>query len=298
MANPKVLLIDDTPAALKLLTLIFGSLNWDYDTAQDGEQALEKILAQPADTYSIIVSDWLMPKIDGLELLKQIKADPQRRHIPVILQTALADKASTQKGLKEGAFYYLTKPLDLELVQSVALSALKDANIHKRLRTELNKITYSFNTVEHAEFRFQTRQQAQGLATLIAGIAQDPEEAVVGLFELMINAIEHGNLEISYDEKTQLISNNSLMEEVENRLAQAPFNERFATLEIRNLDQQFQVTITDMGKGFDFENYLEFSIERALDNHGRGIMMAMNAGFEEVEYQLGGRQVQCTLPKP
>jgi CheY-like chemotaxis protein/anti-sigma regulatory factor (Ser/Thr protein kinase) len=291
------LLVEDTPAALKLLSMMVGSMGWEFDTAVDGEQALEIIKSKPPEFYSIIISDWLMPKMDGLQLLKKLKSDAARRHIPVILQTALADRASMQQGLNEGAFYYLTKPLDMDLVQSVIRSALKDARVHTSLRAELNKVTGSFSAVEKAIFKFKTVEQAQGLAMLIASLAEEPEDAVVGLFELMINAVEHGNLGITYDEKTELINQQSLSEEVQRRLEMPEYADKYVTVELNSAPREVHVAITDMGSGFDFEKFFEFSLERALDNHGRGIMMANNSGFSTLRYEQGGRQAICIMPK-
>lgn len=296
-ASPRFLLVDDTPTALKLLSMMIESMGWQFDTAIDGEDAWQKIQTQAPDYYTIIISDWLMPNLDGLGLLKKLKTDRARRHIPLIMQTALADKASMQKGLSAGAFYYLTKPLDMGLIQSVIESALKDSQTHRQLRAELCKLTQSFQCVRQADFYFKTRQQAQGLSILVAGLTADAEESVVGLFELMINAIEHGNLGITYDEKTELINQNNLIEEVDRRLNMPAFADKYVALSLSVSDTEVQVTIKDMGQGFDFEQYLTFSIERALDNHGRGIMMANNAGFNHLEYRDGGREVYCIIPK-
>lgn len=293
----RLLLVDDTPAALKLLSMMVATMGWDYETAVDGEEAFNKINAQAPDYYSVVVSDWLMPKMDGIALLKALKKDPERRHIPVILQTALADKDSVQQGLKEGAFYYLAKPLDMELVQSVIRSALRDYKTHQNLRAEITKITASFATAKHAEFEYKTLEEARGLSSLLASLSAEPDEAVVGLFELMVNAVEHGNLAITYDEKTQLIDQGRLVEEVKHRLADDAYRNKFVSLNLTVQPQEIKVIIQDMGDGFDFEEYLTFSMERMLDNHGRGIMMANQAGFKKLEYSDGGRQVTCCIER-
>ena len=294
---PKLLIVDDTPAALKLLGMMVDSMGYEFDSAEDGEQALAMIESQAPDYYSVIVSDWLMPKLDGIGLLKKLKSDKQLRHIPVILQTALADSDKVQQGLNEGAFYYLTKPLDMDLVQSVIASAVKDAKNHRALRAELSKITQSFSALQKGEFHYKTIEQAQGLSLLVASLTAEPEDSVVGLFELMVNAVEHGNLGITYQEKTELIEQGRLPDEVAQRLEDPAYKDKWVTLNVNIDDEQVNVVITDMGEGFDFEEYLTFSMERALDNHGRGIMMANSAGFNELEYSMGGRCVKCVAAK-
>lgn len=293
----RLLLVDDTPAALKLLSLMVSSMGWEFDSAVDGEEALTKIHAQAPGYYSVVVSDWLMPNLDGLGLLKALKKDPERRHIPVILQTALADKESVQQGLSAGAFYYLAKPLDMELVHSVIGSALRDYKTHQNLRSELTKITESFGTAKQAEFEYKTLEEARGLSSLLASLCAEPDEAVVGLFELMVNAVEHGNLAITYDEKTQLIDEGRFVAEVQQRLSDAAYSHKFVTLSLQVRPDEVEITIRDMGPGFDFEPYLTFSLERMLHNHGRGIMMANQSGFKTLEYSEGGRQVTCCIAR-
>ena len=293
----RLLLVDDTPAALKLLGMMVASMGWEFETAVDGEDALNKIKAQAPGYYSVVVSDWLMPNLDGIGLLQALKRDAERRHIPVILQTALADKESVQQGLKEGAFYYLAKPLDMELVQSVIRSALRDFKSHQTLRSEITKITESFGTAKQATFEYKTLEEARGLSSLLASLCAEPDEVVVGLFELLVNAVEHGNLAITYDEKTKLINEGRFLEEVQQRLADQTYCDKFVTLNLAVHPEDIEVTIQDMGTGFDFEQYLTFSLERMLDNHGRGIMMANQSGFKKLEYSDGGRQVTCCIDR-
>ncbi len=297
LKNSRLLLIDDTPTALKLLSLMVETMGWQFDTAVDGVDALEKINAQPADYYSVIVSDWMMPKMNGLELLKTLKTDPTRRHIPVIMRTALADNQSIKTGLEAGAFYYLTKPLDMSIVQSVIAAAIKDSSAHFSLRSELGKITRSFGLVKQARFSYKNLDEVRGLSTLIACLACNAEDVVVGLFELMVNAVEHGNLGITYDEKTALIDNERLSEEIAHRLTLDEYRDKAVTVDLNVTGDEVEVTIRDQGNGFDFANYLEFSMERALDNHGRGIMMANHSGFNSMEYLDGGRTVRCVITK-
>lgn len=297
LKNARLLLVDDTPTALKLLGLMVESMGWQFDSAVDGEDALAKVNAQPADYYSVIVSDWMMPKLNGLELLKALKADPARRHIPLIMQTALADSDSMKAGLEAGAFYYLTKPLDMSVVQSVIAAAIKDSGAHFALRSELGKITRSFGLVRQAQFQYKNLDEVRGLATLLACLACNAEDAVVGLFELMVNAVEHGNLGITYDEKTALIDNDRLSDEIEHRLSLPEYRDKVVTVDLSLVGDEIEVIIRDQGNGFEFADYLQFSIERALDNHGRGIMMANHSGFNSMEYLDGGRSVRCVFTK-
>lgn len=109
-----VLVIDDDPVILELLRVNFEIEGFDVICASDGEEGLQR--AQ-ADRPDIVISDIMMPRRDGLQLLNDLKADPLTEDLPVILLSAKAQRAEVQQGLELGADDYITKPFDpLELI--------------------------------------------------------------------------------------------------------------------------------------------------------------------------------------
>jgi DNA-binding response OmpR family regulator len=112
-----VLVVDDDPVILKLLEVNFQMEGFAVLTAGDGEEGVERARAErPA----VIVSDIMMPKLDGLGLVQRLKSDPDTAGIPVILLSAKAQASDVQKGLEMGADDYITKPFEpLELVERV-----------------------------------------------------------------------------------------------------------------------------------------------------------------------------------
>lgn len=105
---PKVLIIEDNADVLKFLALTLKD-NYELSTARDGQAGLTQALETIPD---LIISDIMMPIMDGLEVCKRLKTDERTSHIPVILLTAKASKANQLEGLTEGADVYLTKPFD------------------------------------------------------------------------------------------------------------------------------------------------------------------------------------------
>lgn len=105
-----ILVADDNQ---DLCTFIADSLSTEYNvlTAADGEEALQMLRK---NTVNLVVSDIMMPKIDGLELCKKIKTDIKWSHIPVILLTAKSADMSIVEGLQQGADDYITKPFNIE----------------------------------------------------------------------------------------------------------------------------------------------------------------------------------------
>ncbi|MEY2454135.1 MAG: hypothetical protein QOD92_3709 [Acidimicrobiaceae bacterium] len=128
MADSTVLVVDDDPVILKLLEVNFEMEGFTVLVARDGE---EGIAVARADQPDLIVSDIMMPKVSGLELVTALKADPSTSEIPIILLSAKAQNADVRSGLDAGADDYVTKPFEpLDLVDRV--NRLLEARASKR----------------------------------------------------------------------------------------------------------------------------------------------------------------------
>jgi DNA-binding response OmpR family regulator len=109
-----VLVIDDDPVILELLRVNFEIEGLNVICAADGEEGFRRAKAERPD---IVISDIMMPRRDGLQLLTDLKGDPTTQHLPVILLSAKAQKTEVKQGLDLGADDYITKPFDpLELI--------------------------------------------------------------------------------------------------------------------------------------------------------------------------------------
>src|SRR5689334_20846383 len=106
---PRVLVADDVPDNLDILQTRLISQGYEVKTASDGVEALEKVHKLLPD---LVLLDIMMPKMDGIEVVKRLKADTSLPFIPVILVTARADAQDIIAGLEAGGDDYLTKPVD------------------------------------------------------------------------------------------------------------------------------------------------------------------------------------------
>jgi len=112
-----VLVVDDDPVILRLLEVNFEMEGFSVCTATDGVEGLEVAKAEQPD---VVVSDVMMPRMNGLELVKGLKDDPATASIPVILLSAKAQATDVRAGLDAGADDYVTKPFEpLDLVDRV-----------------------------------------------------------------------------------------------------------------------------------------------------------------------------------
>lgn len=107
MSRGKILVVDDEEYIQHILNFSFGAEGYEVITAADGEEAIKIAKTQKPD---IIVLDIMMPKMDGYEACKKLKADPQTRGIPVILLTAKGREVDRKLGSQVGADDYVVKP--------------------------------------------------------------------------------------------------------------------------------------------------------------------------------------------
>ena len=121
-----VLVVDDEPDKRLLLKVALEMAGYTVHTAQDGLEGLAAVESQPFD---LIVTDVMMPKLDGYEMVKRIRANPQTRFIPVIIQTAAKNAAEdARRGSEVGAMGYITDPTDLDLLLGRAQTLLDFKN--------------------------------------------------------------------------------------------------------------------------------------------------------------------------
>jgi adenylate cyclase len=121
----KILIVDDEPFNLDLLEQELMEYEYVIERASDGVEALEKIASFKPD---VILLDFMMPRMNGLEVVKRLREDQEHRSIPVILLTAKATQEDKVAGLDAGADDYVTKPFDaIELLARVrAMMRLKE----------------------------------------------------------------------------------------------------------------------------------------------------------------------------
>lgn len=294
MAKTCVLVVDDEPIGREMMAENLTYEGYLVVEADSGEAAWDLIDAEPA-RFHVILLDRLMPDMDGIDVLRRMKARPETMHLPVIMQTGMTADSEVLEGLKAGAYYYLTKPFAADTLLAIVAAAARDYYSRQALAEEVKRQGNVLSCLAEARFIFRTPQEARDLATLLANTAPDPGRIVLGLSELMLNAIEHGNLDIGYDRKTALIENGSLEDEIERLLNSAEFSNRHAEVRVRRSDGELSFRIRDQGAGFNWRGYLEMSPERAFDTHGRGIAMARMLSFERVEYAAQGNEVEAVI---
>ncbi|MGE4278435.1 MAG: SpoIIE family protein phosphatase [Magnetospirillum sp.] len=293
-AAARALVVDDERMNREVIVANLRVAGFETVTAEDGLQAWEILDAHPG-AFDVILLDRHLPRMDGKELLRKLKDDERLDHIPVIMQTAYADPQDVTDGIKAGAYYYLAKPLDRRLLLSVTEAAIADHQRRQRLLDDLDKRTTAMLLLDSGTFRFRTLDEGHTLAVALARACPQARHLVAGLSELFTNAVEHGNLGIGYDEKAQLLENRRWRQEIEARLDTPQGRNRRVEVQVTRQDDSISFVIRDQGDGFDWRGFGQISPERAFAPHGRGIALARNLAFDQVEYNESGNQVCARL---
>ncbi|HSM76964.1 MAG TPA: PAS domain S-box protein, partial [Bryobacteraceae bacterium] len=168
------------------------------------------------------------------------------------------------------------------------LGTIEDITARKRT------IAHTMQLLREGRFELQTLSEAKHLAELLAYAFPDPARAQLGITELLVNGVEHGNLDISYDEKTGLLEQGKLDEELARRLALPDYARRRVRVTTARTDTELRLAIVDEGKGFDWSQYLDPGREPSGGSHGRGIAMSKLISFDHLEYRDRGNHVVVT----
>lgn len=119
----KVMVVEDDPISMEFALYSLKELGFiKVYKAQNGSDAMSVLLWAGVD---LIISDWNMPKMDGLELYKNLKRDPKLKNTPFMLMTSSSEKEKVMEVLKSGITNFIVKPFELEVLQAKISTILK-----------------------------------------------------------------------------------------------------------------------------------------------------------------------------
>ena len=111
MASTKILVVEDDESLRTLMEYNFGKEGFDIVTARDGEEALLRVEEVRPD---LVILDWMLPNVSGIEVCRRLRSKPETQGLPVIMLTARAEESDRVRGLDTGADDYVVKPFSME----------------------------------------------------------------------------------------------------------------------------------------------------------------------------------------
>jgi two-component system, cell cycle response regulator len=168
----RILIVDDNKINRMTLTRALGDQGHDSATAENGREALERLALEPFD---VILLDILMPEMDGYETLRHIKQDPDLRHLPVIIISAVDEMDSVIRCIEMGAADYLPKPFNAALLRarinaSLASKRLRDLEIE--YLEQVNHVMNAAAAVEAGSFEAASLDPVAGRGDALGQLAR------------------------------------------------------------------------------------------------------------------------------
>ena len=284
----KILVVDDEEMIRTIIKKFLLQFTDDIICATNGKEALE---LYKKEKPMFVISDIVMPVMDGITFLEKVR---QYDHAAkVILLTGFGTEKIIIKALRAGAINFLKKPIRIEefitIVQKVI--AINHDEKQKKINTasvfEESKKLIIHNRIDDISGAINQ------LLLCATNVCQ--EMAITGLrtglYEIIMNAIEHGNLNITFEEKSKALEQNSYISLLEQRINDSSYKNRKVTIDYKMYNNKLEYKIKDEGNGFDWEKItFEDDFESLSRPHGRGIIMT-RFYFDEVNFNKSGSEV-------
>jgi DNA-binding response OmpR family regulator len=310
-----ILIVDDQPAALQVLERTLGRDEYHLVSASSSDDAVRVAAKERPD---LVILDVNVPGTGGLEICRALKANSDTEEIPVILLGAVADTGVRVEGLGVGAVDFIQKPFEPSELRARVVAHLRLKERLDALRTQFVELSRrveeegrrSGSVVdpgvvdqgcvesETKTIRFRTGvARVQGVVNqLLVGIAGrlSPKlrnDLALGIHEMVLNAIEHGNLGITSEAKSAALESQTFGELIENRMAVPELAARTITVAYEFDGEKVAYRITDEGDGFDWSRFLaRDEPEDLLASNGRGILISRFI-FDAIRYNEAGNEV-------
>jgi CheY-like chemotaxis protein len=284
----RVLVVEDSPTQTQQIQFLLEEAGFEVVTAGHGLEALKVIQRTPPD---IVVTDLEMPEMNGLELVEAVRRDFATT--PVILMTAHGSEEIASLALRKGAASYVPKVyLEQDIIPTVEhiLSVTKVDRYHKR----------ALECFTHGESHFLLHNDSTLILPLVGYLEEmlarlelcDKTELMrvsIALQEALLNAMDHGNLEVSSDLRQQ--DEKNYQDQLRARRHEKPYRDRRVHVRAKVSPVEVVYVIRDEGPGFDPSRLADptdlCNLERV---GGRGILL-IRTFMDEVYHNASGNEI-------
>lgn len=214
--SPLILIVDDTPEMRFLIGDVLSD-HYRIELAADGFEALE---AMERRTPDLVISDVMMPGLDGYELCHRVRADERWCKLPFVLLTARAETSMKIEGLQCGADDYLVKPFDSEELRARVRSLLRVRDLYRQIEVKNRDLEATLRDVKAMQSQLVHSEKMNSIGQLVAGVAHEINNAINAVYngiqplarkasavrELLIAREESGKLDVEVDRGLTRIS--------------------------------------------------------------------------------------------
>ncbi len=269
----------------QLQRLGFGLIHIREDLA-----ALDDLDRYAANADAVLL-DWRCEAEKSYQFADALARKCAEVGLPVLTLAASSRAHDIQLALEAGLSNLLSMPCQLADLKA----AVETLGRHGRAAQEpaSGDMDDAFTLLDNCRFRFRTPEDVDKLVPLIARMFPRPERAASGIAELMMNAIEHGNLEIGHERKADWVARRVYQNELLKRLHTPPYSTRWAEVIITRRADGVMIVIMDEGCGFCWQNFIGAADERkcASDTEAGGIAKAQRDSFDDIRFNHLGNQV-------
>lgn len=289
-----ILVVDDEELIVDLLHDYFEELGYNVCVAQSAEEAIEKLNNERQ--FNLVLTDINLPGKSGLDLLKIVRET--RDELPVVLLTGLKTLDNAIIAVKSGAADYITKPFELDSVRRVVEKILKKQNRSVKKEQVFENLKYLKLSFQYLTGEIDPSILAKELAGYLKkvnfGEEQELKQYELAFTETLVNAVEHGSLDLSSSSKSNNILHLAEYDELkEQRLTDPNFSKRSIFITFECTDELFSFTVKDEGKGFDWTKFIDKSHKISKVNinaYGRGFNIIQHI-IDEVHFNESGNMI-------
>ncbi len=293
-----VLLVDDEALVREELGGFLEDEGYEVLTAKDGEEGLESFRQHRPD---MVITDARMPKREGLDLAREILRE--NAYVPITMITGHGSEAMAIAALRLGITDFIKKPVQIpDLLAALDRMQGTSRLIHERAEPEA-VLPASVRLVSRSQ-RYELDNDISEIPTFVnllirevaTGIDSRRKDGLqLALREILLNAVEHGNLEVSYEEKTEATEQGSLEELLHQRLKDPELARRKVNVRGTRTPEEITVDVIDEGRGFDWRGLPDpTDPDNLLLSHGRGVLLA-HLSVDELRFNEKGNQVTLVM---
>ncbi|WP_088347396.1 MULTISPECIES: hypothetical protein [Rhodomicrobium] len=287
----RLILINKTGAPQGKLDEQLRRLGFLILHVQQGPDAMNEINLLAGSAEAVIL-DWRCEGAKDGPFAEALAHASALAGLPVLTLAAATRAEDMQLASEAGLADHLPTPCQLADLKAMLGEVVKK----RRQRPEMSNLSLedAVMLLESCKFRFRTPDDVEKLVPLIARIFPKPTRAAAGIAELMLNAIEHGNLEIGQERKANWIARGVYRAELAKRLNTPPYSTRWGEVIINRRADGIMIVIMDQGCGFCWQDLIK---NPAAENGatavaaGNGIAKAKSECFDDIRFNLQGNQV-------